>query len=45
MAFCEFINQTLTESVEDGTYAAAWESTAGSVQPEVPALPEFQPCS
>jgi glutamate transport system substrate-binding protein len=45
VAFCEFINQTLTESVEDGTYAAAWESTAGSVQPEVPALPEFQPCS
>ena len=23
VAFCEFINQTLTESVEDGTYAAA----------------------
>jgi glutamate transport system substrate-binding protein len=45
VAFCEFINQTLTESVEDGSYAAAWESTAGSVQPEVPALPEFQPCT
>jgi len=45
VAFCEFINQTLTEAVEDGSYAAAWESTAGAVQPEVPALPEFQPCS
>ncbi len=45
VAFCEFINQTLTESVEDGSYAAAWESTAGTVQPEVPELPEFQPCS
>lgn len=45
VAFCEFINETLAASVEDGTYAAAWESTAGTVQPEVPALPEFQPCS
>jgi glutamate transport system substrate-binding protein len=45
VAFCEFINQTLTAAAEDGRYAAAWESTAGTVQPEVPELPEFQPCS
>lgn len=42
--FCEFINQTLKESVADGSYAAAWQGTAGKVQPTVPTLPEAQPC-
>lgn len=45
VAFCEFINETLTAAVGDGRYAAAWEATAGTVDPEVPALPEPQPCS
>lgn len=43
--FCEFINQTLTAAVADGSYAAAWEGTAGKVQPTVPTLPAAQPCS
>lgn len=43
--FCNFINDTLTESVEDGRFAAAWEKTAGTVVPEVPALPEFLECA
>lgn len=45
VAFCEFINETLLKSVEDGRFAAAWEKTAGTVVDEVPALPEFLPCA
>ncbi len=43
--FCEFIDQTLKDSVADGSYAAAWQGTAGKVSPTVPTLPEAQPCS
>ncbi len=45
VAFCEFINDTLTEAAESGAYADAWESTAGKVAGPAPALPEFDPCS
>jgi glutamate transport system substrate-binding protein len=43
--FCEFINKTLTESVADGSYAAAWSGTAGKVQGAVPPLPAADTCS
>ncbi|MFB2582067.1 glutamate ABC transporter substrate-binding protein [Herbiconiux sp. P15] len=33
--FRDFINDVLEESYEDGTYEAAWESTAGAVLPYV----------
>ena len=45
MAFCEFINDTLTAAAEGGRYAQAWSSTAGAVQEEVPELPPLAPCS
>lgn len=45
VAFCEFINQTLTEAEASGAYADAWTATAGAVISEVPELPEFAPCS
>jgi glutamate transport system substrate-binding protein len=44
-AFCEFINTTLKEAEADGSYAAAWNATAGKVQPEVPKLPAADACS
>lgn len=44
LPFCEFINETLTKAVEDGRYEAAWKKTGGTVQPEVPALPELDKC-
>lgn len=43
--FCEFINATLLESVNDGRFADAWKKTAGTVVDEVPALPEFIECA
>ncbi len=45
VAFCEFINETLTEAEATGSYAEAWTATAGTIDPEVPTLPEFDPCS
>ena len=45
VAFCEFINETLTAAAEDGRYAEAWSSTAGTVQEEVPELPALAPCT
>jgi glutamate transport system substrate-binding protein len=45
VAFCEFINQTLKEAEADGSYQAAWESTAGKVAPEAPTLPPAGTCS
>jgi len=45
VAFCEFINDTLTAAAEDGRYAEAWSSTAGQVQEEVPELPTLAPCT
>jgi glutamate transport system substrate-binding protein len=45
VAFCEFINTTLQEAAADGSYAAAWQSTAGKVAPEAPTLPTADACS
>jgi glutamate transport system substrate-binding protein len=45
LPFCEFINAALTKSVEDGRYKAAWEKTGGTVQPELPPLPELSKCA
>lgn len=45
VAFCEFVNQQLTEAAESGAYAAAWEATAGAVSEDTPILPELAPCS
>ncbi len=44
-AFCQFIDDTLKAADADGTYEAAWKSTVGAVQPEVPQLPPADPCS
>jgi glutamate transport system substrate-binding protein len=42
-AFRTFINDTLEESYEDGSWAEAWESTAGAVleTPEPPAVDRY----
>ena len=42
--FCEFINETLKEAEEAGTYAEAFESTAGEVIEDTPSLPEPRGC-
>ncbi|MGI8793255.1 MAG: glutamate ABC transporter substrate-binding protein [Acidimicrobiales bacterium] len=43
--FCEFINETLAEAAESGTYEEAWNSTAGMIEgTELPELPEPAPC-
>ncbi|MCO1660847.1 glutamate ABC transporter substrate-binding protein [Pseudonocardia humida] len=43
--FCEFINTTLQEASTSGAYKAAWDATAGKVQPEAPTLPTADACS
>jgi glutamate transport system substrate-binding protein len=43
--FCEFVNKTLKAAEADGRYAAAWTSTAGVAEKEVPKLPELGPCA
>lgn len=43
--FCEFINSTLQQSAEDGTYQDAWDRTLGTSGLEAPPLPEFVPCA
>ena len=43
--FCEFINQTLAQAGQDGTYAKAWQATAGKVSKQTPSLPQADPCS
>jgi glutamate transport system substrate-binding protein len=42
--FCDWINETLAEAAEDGSYAEAFESTAGEVIEETPELPEPKGC-
>ncbi|MGI5199764.1 glutamate ABC transporter substrate-binding protein [Streptomyces sp. CA-288835] len=42
--FCEFVNDVLTESVSDGSYAKAWEKTVGDAAPKTPELPRLGPC-
>ncbi|MGH3614163.1 MAG: glutamate ABC transporter substrate-binding protein [Pseudonocardia sp.] len=45
VAFCEFINTTLTEAAASGAYTAAWESTAGEIADvATPELPAPAPC-
>lgn len=45
VAFCEFINTTLTEAAASGAYTAAWESTAGEIADvTTPELPAPAPC-
>ncbi len=43
--FCEFIQSTLKEAAANGSYAKAWQSTAGKVDKNVPQLPELGSCS
>jgi glutamate transport system substrate-binding protein len=43
--FCQFINDTLEKANEDGRYAEAWSSTAGSIAgAEEAKFPELVPC-
>jgi glutamate transport system substrate-binding protein len=45
VAFCEFINETLTAAAADGSYAEAWTSTAGEISGEpAPELPTIDEC-
>jgi glutamate transport system substrate-binding protein len=45
VAFCEYINNTLTAAASSGAYADAWKATAGTVAEETPELPELDSCS
>lgn len=42
---CEFINDTLTDSFEDGTWEAAFDATLGKSGNDAPAPPALDPCS
>ncbi len=44
VAFCEFLDQTLAGSAQDGSYERAWKSTAGQVAQRTPSLPAPVPC-
>ncbi len=41
---CQFINDTLEQSFEDGTWAAAFEATLGEAGVETPEPPALDPC-
>ncbi len=41
---CDFINETLEESFDDGTWADAFEATLGESGVETPETPELDPC-
>lgn len=43
--FCEFINKSLQQASQDGSYAKAWQATAGEVAKQTPQLPQADPCS
>jgi glutamate transport system substrate-binding protein len=45
VAFCEYINETLTKASEDGAYEQAWADTAGKVDSTVPELPTLGACT
>ncbi len=45
VAFCTFINDTLTEAAKSGAYTQAWETTAGKVAEQTPQLPPLDNCS
>jgi glutamate transport system substrate-binding protein len=40
--FVDFIDETLTEAADDGSYAKAWDQTAGTVLGEAPELPNLE---
>ena len=42
---CEFLNETLEESFEDGTWEDAFEATLGGDDVETPETPELDPCA
>lgn len=42
--FCEFINSSLEESFEDGSWEQAFEDTLGPSGVETPEAPELDPC-
>jgi len=41
---CEFLNETIEQSYEDGTWEAAFESTLGEAEVETPEPPAVDPC-
>jgi glutamate transport system substrate-binding protein len=41
---CDFINETLEESFDDGSWADAFEATLGESGVETPETPELDPC-
>ncbi|WP_017976173.1 glutamate ABC transporter substrate-binding protein [Actinopolyspora halophila] len=43
--FCEFVNESLRTAAENGSYAEAWNTTAGEVSEKTPELPELRSCS
>ena len=45
VAFCTYINDTLTAAAGSGAYADAWEATAGTAAEQTLALPALDPCS
>jgi glutamate transport system substrate-binding protein len=45
VAFCTFIDDTLTQAAKSGAYANAWKTTAGKVAEQAPQLPTFDSCS
>ncbi|MCD6638341.1 MAG: glutamate ABC transporter substrate-binding protein [Nocardioides sp.] len=42
---CEFINETLEESFDDGTWEDAFQATLGGDDVETPEVPELDPCA
>ncbi len=45
VAFCTFINNTLTQATTSGAYTDAWATTAGKVAKQTPQLPTSDSCS
>jgi glutamate transport system substrate-binding protein len=45
VGFCGWLNQTLREASDDGSYAAAWNANLGRFAKQSLSLPEPQPCS
>ncbi|MGH3799895.1 MAG: transporter substrate-binding domain-containing protein, partial [Pseudonocardiaceae bacterium] len=45
VAFCTFINDTLTQAAKSGAYTDAWKTTAGKVATQTPQLPTSDSCS
>ncbi|HKA67698.1 MAG TPA: glutamate ABC transporter substrate-binding protein [Actinomycetes bacterium] len=43
-AMCQFLNDTLTKSFQDGTWKAAFDNTLGKSGAEAPSPPTLDPC-